>query len=142
MVYPPTGSTAYEREMSTPPMLPPTLILEYGPRSFTFTYQGRQVTATTTTTNLFYQSFFRTTWVSRCPVVGSPPSTSPPPATISREKSALGATFTISNPPRRFFQRYETAARRKNYSPPAPLYEKYAYIVKTSPLHEKISPAS
>ena len=27
MVYPPTGSTAYEREMSTPP----TLLLEYGP---------------------------------------------------------------------------------------------------------------
>ena len=27
VVYPPTGSTAYEREMSTPP----TLLLEYGP---------------------------------------------------------------------------------------------------------------
>jgi len=27
VVYPPTGSTAYEREMSTPP----TLLLDYGP---------------------------------------------------------------------------------------------------------------
>ena len=36
VVYPPTGSTAYEREMSTPP----TLLLEYGP-PFSFTYNQR-----------------------------------------------------------------------------------------------------